>query len=63
MDTCTLRMLSTTFTLLDNHSTSNNEGVELRHKKRSRNESPFGRDFVSVFLIENGDMNYLDDLN
>ena len=58
------QMLPTTRVLpINTASTSNNEFVEPRCRKKSRTESSFSPDFVTVFLTENGYINYLDDLN
>ena len=44
-------------------STTDNKNVIPRHNKRLIAESSFGLDFVTIFLTENGDINYVDDLN
>jgi len=61
---CTSRVLPSIPALsISTASTSNNENVESRCNKWPRIESYFGHDFVTIFLTENGDANYLDDMN
>jgi len=56
-------LLATPLSVVNNASTSNNEYVEPRCSKRPRTISSFGPDCVTIFLIKNHDINYLDYFN
>ena len=60
MKSCTSCVLLAAPTLhISTASTSNNNNVEPRRNKMPRIESSFGADFVTIFLTENVDVNYL----
>ena len=57
------RMLRDASTLLVSTAfTSSNENVEPRLSRRTRTESSFHLDFMTIFLTKSGEINELDDL-
>ena len=64
METCAPHTLPVASTLrTSTASTSKIENAKPRCSKKPRIESSFGPDFVTIFLTENSNRNYLDGLN